>query len=161
MLAVGSAAPEIEAESSEGPFRLSAKTGHLCTVIYFFPKAFTPGCTRETATFRDNYGELALAGAALVGVSSDDRETQCRFAESLSTPFPVVSDPGGRIARAYDVRWPIVGLAKRVTYVVSPARVVLAVFRHEIQIGKHLDDVLVFVDDLLRKRVATKAIDAP
>ncbi len=161
MLAVGSVAPDIDADSSEGRFCLSARPPGLCTVVYFFPKAFTPGCTRETMTFRDNYGELAMAGASIVGVSTDDVETQCKFANSVDAQFPVVGDPGGSIARAYDVRWPLVGLAKRVTYILSPARVVLAVFRHELDIGKHRDDVLAFVDAMLRKRVATKALDDP
>ena len=97
MLALGSLAPEIDAESSDGPFRLSRRGGPLCTVVYFFPKAFTPACTRETLSFRDNYGELVLAGAALVGVSTDNRETQCKFAESTQTPFPIVSDPAGAV----------------------------------------------------------------
>jgi peroxiredoxin len=154
MLAVGSTAPDIDAEGSGGRFRLADTAHNLCSVIYFFPKAFTPGCTKETAGFRDNYTELLLAGAALVGVSTDDRETQCKFAESLSAPFPVVSDPDGAIARAYDVLWPLVGLAKRVTYVVSPAREILAAFHHEILIEKHRDDVLLFVDELFRRRAA-------
>ncbi len=161
MLAVGSVAPEIAGESSEGAFRLSASGGHLCTVVYFFPKAFTPGCTRETASFRDNYGELALVGAALVGVSTDDRATQCKFAESMQAPFPIVSDPDGAIAAAYGVRWPLVGLAKRVTYVMNPERVVLAVFHHELSIDRHRDDVLLFVDDLYRTRAGSKTVSAP
>jgi thioredoxin-dependent peroxiredoxin len=154
MLAIGTVAPDIDAEASSGRFRLSDHAGHLCTVVYFYPKSFTPGCTREAATFRDNYQELLLVGAALVGVSTDDRETQCKFAESMQATFPIVSDHDGAIASAYRVRWPLVGLAKRVTYVLDPARVVLAAFHHELQIGKHRDDVLRFVDELHRQRGA-------
>ena len=152
MLAIGSVAPDIDAEGSEGRFRLSERAGHLCTVLYFFPKAFTPGCTRETKTFRDNYAELRIAGAAVVGVSTDDPETQCKFAESTNATFPIVSDRDGAISRGYDVRWPIIGFSQRVTYILSPTREVLAAFHHELQIDKHRDDVLVFVDALHRKR---------
>lgn len=161
MLAIGSVAPEIDAESSDGPFRLSESAGRLCTVVYFFPGAFTPVCTREAATFRDNYGELALVGAALVGISTDDPTTQCEFAEAMKVPFPIVSDPTGALAAAYDVVWPLVGRTKRVTYVLSPKRVVLAVFHHELQVHSHRDDVLLFVDGLYQKRVASKTIGAP
>lgn len=152
MLAVGTQAPEIDADASDGRFVLSAQKSTLCTVVYFFPKAFTPGCTKETISFRDNYNELRIAGAGVVGVSTDRRDTQCKFAESLTVTFPIVSDHDGTIARAYDVRWPIIGVAKRVTYIVSPARSILAAFHHEISIDKHRDDVIRFVDELYRAK---------
>jgi peroxiredoxin Q/BCP len=153
MLSVGSRAPEIDAVDQQGRhFRLSDQSVRLCTVVYFFPKAFTPGCTRETAAFRDNYNELRLAGASLVGVSTDDSDTQCKFAQAMQAPFPLLADRSGEIAKAYDVRWPLVGLAQRVTYVIGPSRLILRRFHHEIRIGRHQDDVLHFVDELYRAR---------
>lgn len=155
MLAVGSHAPEIVAVDQNGqPFCLSKQTCRLCTVVYFFPKAFTPGCTREAVAFRDNYNELTLAGASVVGVSTDDADTQCKFADSLKAQFPMIGDPSGEIASAYDVRWPFLGLAQRVTYVLDPACRVLKAFHHELFIRKHRDDVLTFVDELYRARRA-------
>jgi len=155
MLKVGDAAPPIEAVGSDGKrFALYEQAG-LCTVIYFFPKAFTPGCTAETKEFRKHYVELELAGATLVGVSTDDRDTQCRFATSLAAPFPMLGDHDRAICRAYDVLWPIIGVAHRVTYVVAPTGsdgtahprwTVEAVFRHELDIGAHRDEVLRFVN---------------
>ena len=92
MLNPGDTAPEIDALASDGKrFRLSAQAHKLCTVVYFFPKAFTPGCTKETRRFRDNYPELELAGASIVGISTDDHELQCSFAESLRAPFPLTA----------------------------------------------------------------------
>ncbi len=148
MLAVGGTAPEIDAPSSAGHFRLSRDGGRRCTVVYFFPKAFTPGCTQETGRFRDDHNELRLAGAAVVGVSTDDHDTQCKFASSLRAPFPMIGDADGTISAAYDVRWPLIGLARRVTYIVAPDRTILAVFHHEISIDQHRHDVLTFVDQL-------------
>jgi peroxiredoxin Q/BCP len=171
---VGDIAPPIDAVGSDGArFALYQQTS-LCTVIYFFPKAFTPGCTVETKEFRKHYVELELAGASLVGVSTDDRETQCRFASSLDAPFPMLGDHERAICRAYDVLWPLIGVAHRVTYVVtpppprlvsapmahatlqspgvpakealSPAWTVEAVFHHELRIGAHRDEVLRFVN---------------
>jgi len=151
MLNVGDVAPPIDAPGSDGKRFVLYEQGGLCTVIYFFPKAFTPGCTTETKTFRLNFTELELAGATVVGVSTDDTQTQCRFADSIGVPFPIVGDPERSICRAYDVLWPLVGLAQRVTYVVGPpqggsGRVVEAVFHHEFKIGAHRDDVLRFVN---------------
>ena len=161
MLAIDGNAPNIDAPSSLGPFRLSEHGGRLCTVVYFFPKAFTPGCTRETERFRDDYNELRLAGAALVGISTDDHETQCKFAGSLRTTFPMIGDVDGAIAAAFDVRWPLVGLAQRVTYVLSPTRVVLGAFHHELSIEKHRIDVLTFVDALFQERRAARLSTPP
>lgn len=147
MLNVGDIAPEINAVGSDGkPFVLSEQDG-LCTVIYFFPKAFTPGCTAETKRFRDNYAELTMAGALVVGISTDDGATQCRFAESLRAPFPMIGDKDRSIAKAYQVLWPLVGLTRRVTFVIGPDRKIEAVFHHEINIVAHRDDVLRFVNE--------------
>lgn len=146
-------APEIDALTTQGDrFRLSAQANKLCTILYFFPKAFTPGCTRETRRFRDNWAELTLAGASIVGISTDDHATQCSFAESLRAPFPMIGDADRKIAGAYGVLWPIVERPKRVTFIVNPLRMIEAVFQHEVQIAKHRDEVLLWVDRLFRAR---------
>lgn len=146
-LKVGDQAPEISAKTNQGTtFVLSQQTG-LCTVVYFFPKAFTPHCTRETRTFTDNFNELLLAGANLVGVSTDEFDTQCRFASEMHAPFPLIADSDKRIARAYDVLWPIVGLARRYTFVIGPDMKIAAIFHHEFDVQQHRDDVLLFVHD--------------
>ena len=147
MLKVGDRAPAIDAMTSSGTrFVLAAQSG-LCTVVYFFPKAFTPGCTVETKAFRDNHVELEIAGAMVVGISTDDLATQCNFARSIKTPFPMIGDKDSAISRAYDVLWPLIGVAKRVTYVINDQRMIEAVFRHEIDVKSHRDDVLRFVNE--------------
>jgi peroxiredoxin Q/BCP len=150
MLRVGDIAPPIDTTTSLGTrFVLSQQQG-LCTVLYFFPKAFTPGCTRETKHFRDNHVELSLAGASVAGISTDDLATQCSFADSLKAPFPMLPDHDHAISRAYDVLWPLIGLARRITYVVSPAGLIEAVFHHELRIEEHRNDVLRFVNQKFR-----------
>jgi peroxiredoxin Q/BCP len=150
MLKAGAIAPEIDALTSDGTrFQLSAQRG-LCTVVYFFPKAFTPGCTAETKRFRDNFNELLLADVSLVGISTDDAPTQCRFAKELKTPFPLIGDANKSICRAYDVLWPILGVAQRVTYIVGRERRLLAAFRYELMVSQHGDEVMRFVDQHLQ-----------
>ncbi len=146
MLKVGERAPAIDAMTSSGARFVLADQVGLCSVVYFFPKAFTPGCTVETRSFRDNHVELELAGVNVVGISTDDLATQCNFARSIQTPFLMIGDKEGAIARAYDVLWPLIGVAKRVTYVISPDQVIEAVFHHEIDVKSHRDDVLRFVN---------------
>jgi thioredoxin-dependent peroxiredoxin len=110
-------------------------------VLYFFPKAFTPGCTRESLEFRREFERLWAAGYAVIGISTDDQGTSDRFRASLDLPFPLVGDAVGEICRSYRVRWPIVGFAQRVTYVIDrDGRIELA--RHdELRAGRHAHDV--------------------
>ncbi len=153
----GQRAPEIDAIGSDGQrFVLSQQQG-LCTVVYFFPKAFTPGCTAETRMFRDNYVELLLAGASLVGVSTDDEKTQCDFAGSTKAPFPILPDPDHKICRSYDVLWPVMNVARRVTVIVRPDMIVDAVFHHEVQVSRHRDDVLRHVNELYKRNRGSEA----
>ncbi len=155
MLRPGEIAPEIDALTSDGArFRLSEQRRKLCTIVYFFPKAFTPACTIETKRFRDNYPEMLLAGASIVGISTDDHDTQCLFAQSLRTPFAMIGDHDRAISKAYGVLWPIVGLARRVTFIVNPLRTIEAVLHHEINISQHRDEVLRTMDRM-RKRKPT------
>lgn len=156
MLKIGDPAPPIDAVASNGErFVLDQQPG-LCTVIYFFPRAFTPGCTAETKGFRKDYMELDLAGASVVGISTDEPATQCAFAESLGVPFPIIGDAERAICKAYDVLWPLLGVAHRVTYVVgprpdaTPGRLIEAVFNHELRVEALRDEVLRFVDAKFR-----------
>ena len=161
MLSAAGRAPEIDAVDNHGArFRLSEQSRRLCTVLYFFPRAFTPGCTRETAAFRDSHADLRLLGACIVGVSTDDAPTQCRFADFMRAPFPLIADPDGLISRAYDVRWPLLNVAKRVTFVIGPSQIILAAFHRELQITKHHDEVLAFVSELGRVGEAASAASA-
>ena len=156
MLQPGDIAPDIDALASDGTrFRLAAQSTKLCTVVYFFPKAFTPGCTAETKRFRDNFPELELAGASIVGISTDDHALQCSFAASLKAPFPMIGDADRSISTAYGVLWPVIARPKRVTFIVNALRAIEAVFQHEIQIAKHRDDVLRYVDQMYRARRST------
>jgi peroxiredoxin Q/BCP len=99
----------------------------------------------ETRLFRDNYDELRALGAEVIGISVDDLATQCRFAASLAVKFPLCSDRDRTISRAYGVLWPIVPIDKRVTFILDEEGVVRAVFRHEVQVMKHLDNVVGFL----------------
>lgn len=153
MIAVGERAPDFTAMAGDGQLlTLSKLRGHWI-VLYFFPKAFTPGCTAETKSFRDNYDDLRALGAEVVGVSTDDADTQCRFADTHAVKFPLIGDRDKRISRAYGVLWPIIPIDKRVTVMIDPSGVVRAVFRHEFQVLKHLDDVL----NYLKKHAADAA----
>src|SRR5690242_18750889 len=128
MLKVGDRAPDFLGETSEGRGLSLASLRGRWVVLYFYPKAFTPGCTAETRLFRDNYDELRALGAEVVGISTDDVKTQRRFAAVEKVRFPLVADSKREISRRYGVLWPIIPFDKRVTFVLDPEGVVRATF---------------------------------
>jgi peroxiredoxin Q/BCP len=141
VLKAGDTAPEFDAPSSRGGnLKLSSLRGKR-VVLFFYPKAFTTGCTIEARSFRDNYESLVAQGVEVVGVSMDPLDRQCDFANSEQLKYPLVADPDGKITAAFGVRWPLIKAAKRVTFVIDEKGVISGAFRHELQIGKHLDDV--------------------
>jgi peroxiredoxin Q/BCP len=93
---------------------------------------------------------LALGGE-VVGVSVDDLETQCAFAESVRAGFPMIADDDRSISRAFGVAWPLIKLAQRVTFVIDGAGYVRGVFHHEFQISKHLDESLALLKEMQAK----------
>jgi peroxiredoxin len=141
-LKVGDLAPAIDASTHDGkPFRLEALRGQL-VVIYFYPRAFTPVCTVETRMFRDRHDEIARLGAQIVGVSTDAQDTQCEFAERESVQFPLLADHDQKIARAYEVKWPLLNRAQRVTFVIDRQGKIAARIHHELSADRHVKGVI-------------------
>jgi thioredoxin-dependent peroxiredoxin len=91
-------------------------------VLYFYPKADTPGCTTEACEFRDNIFAYEALGAAIVGVSLDDVASQAEFAEKYSLPFPLLSDAQAEVAGRYGVltRFGNMEVASRQTFLIAP-----------------------------------------
>jgi peroxiredoxin Q/BCP len=99
----GGPAPDISLLTDTGePFRLSALRGKT-VVLYFYPKADTPGCTTEACEFRDSEQRFDAAGAVIVGVSPCPVEKQAEFKAKYELPFTLLSDTGKTAAQAYGV----------------------------------------------------------
>ena len=145
MLAVGDSAPDFTATDCQGTsLRLSSLRGRR-VVLFFFPKAFTVGCTIENRAFRDNHQLLKQLGAELVGVSVDTQRTQCEFAVKEDIRFALLGDEDRHISRAYDVLWPVLNVDRRVTFIIDPHGRVEHIIRHEVRVYRHLDDVLSYL----------------
>ncbi|QPK80595.1 peroxiredoxin [Schaalia sp. ZJ405] len=95
LLTQGQQAPDFTAESTQGTVSLSQllDQSDRGVVVYFYPKASTPGCTKEACDFRDSLNSFAGAGYSVVGVSADSMESLEKFASKQSLNFPLVSDP--------------------------------------------------------------------
>jgi thioredoxin-dependent peroxiredoxin len=126
MLATGDTAPDFQAPNQDGtPFRLSSLKGSP-VVLYFYPKADTPGCTIEAKGFRDVYGEFTSKKVAVIGVSTDDCPDQKAFMDKYGLPFPLIADSTKEVARAYGVLGPS-GNARRATFLIDAGGKVLEV----------------------------------
>jgi peroxiredoxin Q/BCP len=100
-LDAGDTAPAFELLDQDGEtVRLGDFTGRSL-VVYFYPKAFTGGCTKQACDFRDRHEAFAAAGYEIVGISPDPVERLGRFRDEHTLPFPVLSDPDHAVAEAY------------------------------------------------------------
>ena len=142
MLKAGDSAPDFEATDCRGrSVKLSELKGKR-VVLFFFPKAFTPACTIEVRNFRDHQAQIESMNATLIGVSLDKPERQCEFAKAENIDFALIGDASRKISDAYGVVWPVMRRDRRATFVIGADGKVEDVFHHEVQVYRHLDDVL-------------------
>ena len=110
--------PDREGEAIASELALSDFAGQWL-VLYFYPRDLTPGCTLEARGFQRDLAAFRSAGAAIVGISADDAESHARFCGSESLAFPLLSDPGGAVSRAYG-SW-IAPFSQRHTFLIDPS----------------------------------------
>lgn len=122
-------------------------------VVFFYPRDFTSGCTREACAFRDAYDEFRDLGAEVVGVSRDPAGRHAAFREAHRLPFPLIADVDGRLGRAFGAAWlgGLLPLHQRKTFVADADDVIRGVFRHEIRIGRHVGKALQLLKTLSAK----------
>ena len=103
-LAVGAAAPDVSAVDQNGK-TVSFKDVYAKgpTLVYFYPKADTPGCTKEGCSIRDSWEDLKKAGIQVLGVSEDPVDAQKAFAEKYKFPHALIADADGKVAAAFQV----------------------------------------------------------
>ncbi len=101
MLEVGAKLPSVKAKDDEGKTHSLKDFVKNGLVVYFYPKADTPGCTNEATQFRDLYGEFEKAGVPVVGVSRDSVEAQRKFKAKYELPFTLLADTESAICDAF------------------------------------------------------------
>lgn len=101
MVALGEMAPDFSLQSDTGAtVSLSDYRGRK-VVLYFYPKADTPGCTQQACALRDVYPNIEAENAVVIGISPDDPAALVKFREKYALPFTLLSDPDHRVAEAY------------------------------------------------------------
>src|SRR3954469_24028998 len=101
-LAVGAPAPDVSSVDQDGKavnFKDVYAKGP--TLVYFYPKADTPGCTKQGCSIRDSWADLKKAGIQVIGVSEDKVEAQKAFAEKYNLPHTLIADSDGKVAAAF------------------------------------------------------------
>ncbi|HAH05902.1 MAG TPA: peroxiredoxin [Elusimicrobia bacterium] len=118
-LKAGDPAPPFTAKTDQGkPFDLKERAGKW-TVLYFYPKSGTPGCTKQACAFRDALEPIGKLGAEVFGISKDSVKNQKKFVEKHKLTFTLLADPDGKILSAYGAKG-MLGWAKRWTFILGP-----------------------------------------
>ncbi|MBD0741628.1 peroxiredoxin [Streptomyces sp. CBMA152] len=147
---IGDTVDDFELPDETGtPRSLSGLLAQGPAVLFFYPAAFTPGCTAQACHFRDIAGEFRALGAQPVGISADSVERQAEFTEKHSFGYPLLSDPDGAVRERFGVKRGFsMAPTKRGTFVIDTDRRVLEIVKSEIRMNVHADRAL----DVLRKR---------
>ena len=120
-------------------------------VLFFYPRAMTPGCTAESCHFRDLAGEFDAVGAVRLGISADPVDKQQEFSTKHGFDYRLLSDTDKQVAKTFGVKRPGPLMNKRATFVIDQDRRVLASISSELNMEKHADEAL----EVLRKRSAS------
>ena len=147
MLKEGDQAPDIRLQTETGEdFQLSDLKGKR-VVLYFYPKADTPGCTVEACEFRDDMRKFDKKGVAVIGISPDKSAAQAKFKDKYSLPFPLLADPDKAAAQAFGV-WKeknmygkkVMGI-ERSTFVIGPEGKIEKIYA-KVKAAGHAGEVL-------------------
>ena len=154
----GDAAPDFTAQATLGgeefTFSLASALKKGPVVLYFFPKAFTKGCTAEAHEFAEAAANFTAAGATLIGMSADDIGTLHKFStQECSSKFPVAADPSLKVIKSFDsvmVSTSALNLSDRVSYVIAPDGKIAYTYADR-NPDKHVENTLAAVKALTKK----------
>lgn len=143
----GAKAPAIHAKDQYGkPLNLEDYLGNK-VILFFYPKANTPGCTTEACNLSDNYAKLVRKGFKIIGVSADDEKKQKNFSDKFNFPYPLISDTDRKVIQDYGVWGPKKLYGKdyegihRTTFIISEDGNVDKVFK-KVNTKEHTEQIL-------------------
>lgn len=126
---VGDPAVSFKLQTHTGEnFDLQSRKGKW-TVLYFFPKAETPGCTKQACSFRDNIKKIRAHDAEVFGISTDTVKNQAAFVKNHALNFTLLADHQGEVTKAYGAKVPLMNMSKRWTFIIDPQLIVRDIAR--------------------------------
>lgn len=139
-LVVGANAPVLTAKDQDGePVNFADVYSKGMTLVYFYPKAGTAGCTAQACSLRDSFADLTQKGLQILGISEDTVESQKRFKDENKLPFTLIADSDGKVAEAFGVPTTM-GLAKRQSFIVKDGKI--AWMSPQAKTKEHAEEVL-------------------
>jgi len=154
MLRIGTKAPDFKLLDQDNKECTLAQRAGKWTIIYFYPKDDTPGCTTEACAIRDIYNDFKRMGVDVIGVSKDSPESHKQFAEKYELPFTLLSDPEGKMIEAYKAwgkkSWfgkKITGIM-RISYLVDPHLSIMRAYP-KVDPANHALEILTDLKDLV------------
>lgn len=154
-LKVGDKAPLFKAKLQSGEdFNLENQKGKW-TVLYFFPKSDTPGCTKQACAFRDNIKKITSLGTDVYGISMDTVEEQAAFHKKHGLKFSLISDKAGTVTEAYGAKMPMMQMSKRWTFILDDQLVIRKV-DHEADPVTDAEKVAAFIATAQKTKTETK-----
>ena len=140
---VGEIAPDFTLDDQDGnPVSLRDYHGKRNVVLFFYPKDFSPGCTAQACSFRDNYEDFTDMDAVVIGVSGDSVESHKKFLNKHLLPFTLLSDPKGKIRSLYGSTKAFGLLPGRYTFIIDKSGVIRYIFTSEANMKKHTGEAL-------------------
>jgi thioredoxin-dependent peroxiredoxin len=150
MIQEGQPAPAFTLNDAAGtPWSLERLRAGGPVVLFFYPRDESPICTREVCAFRDAHQDFADAGAAVVGISSDDEAAHDAFARKQRLNYLLLSDPGGKVRQAYGIPRTLGVLDGRATFVIDRAGVVRMAYAAQLVAEGHTRKALETVRAIL------------
>ena len=138
MLKVGDVAPEfVLPDESGNEVSLVKLLEESAIILYFYPRDFTAGCTREACSIRDMHDEILSVGLRVVGVSPQDEKNHRRFKETHDLPFTLICDPDKIAIRMYDTDGPFGYGVRRITYLIGQGQKIQAALEANVNVDKH------------------------
>ena len=138
----GQAAPLFSAlDQNSQMVNLSQFKNKSNVILYFYPKDDTPGCTAQACNLRDNIGAIKAMDAVILGVSADDVASHQEFAQKYQLPFSLLADPNKELINKYGVAMPLVGIAKRWTFIIGKDGVIKKIIK-DVKSSAHDSQVL-------------------
>jgi thioredoxin-dependent peroxiredoxin len=138
LLKVGDKAPDFTLPDEDGkPVALRAALARGPVLLVFYPRDFSPMCTRQLSMFRDQYADIRAAGVEVLGISTDELETHRQFRARYELPFPLLSDADQSVCAAYDVMGLFGMSTRRVTFWVGSDGHIVAMAKAAIRMQTH------------------------
>ena len=143
----GDKAPDFKLTNQEGERVILSEFIGKKVILYFYPRDFTSGCTKQACIFRDNFGEIKDKGTVILGISADDKKSHSDFVRKYNLPFVLLSDEGNSISKMYGVYKlknfygkKFMGI-ERSTFIINEEGYVNNIFR-KVKVDRHLQEVL-------------------